>query len=81
MIECMPNLISQERMEIEPCYRKSNSMIENYCCGNKKENKDCTHRLDLNSPLYYVLVPEHVAKPCCGSASATIEHIFNGIGG
>ena len=22
--ECMPNLISQERMEIEPCCRKSN---------------------------------------------------------
>ena len=61
--ECMPNLISQEIMEIEPCYRKGNSMIEHYCFENKKENKvDCTHRLDLNSPLNYVLVPEHVAN-------------------
>ena len=61
--ECMPNLISQERMEIEPCYRKGNSMIENYCFENKKENKvDCTHRLDLDSPLNYALVPEHVAN-------------------
>ena len=59
----MPNLISQERMEIEPFYRKGNSMIENYCFENKKENKvDCTHRLDLNSPLNYALVPEHVAN-------------------
>ena len=61
--ECMPNLISQERMEIEPYYRKSNSMIENYCFENKEENKvDCTHRLDLDSPLNYALVPEHVAN-------------------
>ena len=61
--ECMPNLISQERMEIEPCYRKDNSMIENDCFGSKKENKvDCTHRLDLNSPLNYALVPEHIAN-------------------
>ena len=61
--ECMPNLISQERMEIEPCYGKGNSMIENICFGSKKENKvDCTHRLDLNSPLNYALVPQHVAN-------------------
>ena len=80
--ECMPNMISQERMEIEPYHRKSNSMIENYCFEYKEENEvDCTHRLDLDSPLNYVVVPEHIANPCCGSASATIEHILNGIGG
>ena len=57
-------------------------MIENYCFENKEESKvDCTHRLDLNSPLNYALVLEYIANCCCGSASATIEHILNGIGG
>ena len=41
--ECMPNLISQERMEIEPFYRKDNSMIENDCFGSKKEIKLIAH--------------------------------------
>ena len=50
-------------MEMEPYHGKSNGMIENYCFENKKENKvDCTHRLDLDSPLNYALVPEHVAN-------------------
>ena len=77
--ECMPNLISQERMEIEPCNRKSNSMIENYCFENKEESKvDCTHRLDLNSPLNYALVLEHVANHV---VAVQVPHILNGIGG
>ena len=44
MMNACPTLISQERMEIEPCYRKDNSIIENDCFGSKKENKvNCTH--------------------------------------
>ena len=75
--ECMPNLISQERMEIEPYYRKSNSMIENYCFENKEENKvDCTHRLDLDSPLNYALVPEHVAN-CVVAVQVPLLNIYS----
>ena len=61
--ECMPNMIYQERMEIEPYHRKSNGMIEN-CCFEYKEGNEvgCTHRLDLDSPLNYAVVPEHVAN-------------------
>ena len=74
--ECMPNLISQERMEIEPCYGKGNSMIENSCFGSKKESKvDCTHRLDLNSPLNYALVPEHVAN-CVVAVQVPLLNIY-----
>ena len=60
--ECMPNMISQERMEIEPYHGKSNGMVENYCFEYKEENKvDCTNRLDLYSPLNYAVGPEHIA--------------------
>ena len=61
--ECMPNMISQERMEIEPYHRKSKGMIENYCFEYKEGNEvGCAHRLDLDSPLNYVVVPEHIAN-------------------
>ena len=41
--ECMSNLISQERMEIEPYHRKNKVMIENYCFENKEEIKLIAH--------------------------------------
>ena len=73
----MSNLISQERMEIEPYYRKSNSMIEKCCFKNKEENKvDCTHRLDLDSPLNYALVPEHVAN-CVVAIQVPLLNIYS----
>ena len=75
--ECMPNLISHERMEIEPYHRKSNGMMENYCFENKEENEvDCTHRLDLDSPLNYALVPEHVAN-CVVAVQVPLLNIYS----
>ena len=61
--ECIPDMMSQEEMEPKPYHKENNDIMEN-CCFEYREGNEvsCTSRLDLDSPLNYAVVPEHVAN-------------------
>ena len=75
--ECIPDMISQEEVKTEPYHRKSDCIMENCYFEHKGENKgSCANRLDLDSPLNYAVVPEHVAN-CVTAVQVPLLSIYS----